>query len=366
MAAVSEAETEDQTDAQAEPVDEKESKSISVDMDSLHILPLKIIPFENSILKSARLIKNARLETVVELFRHEEGASGQVAVNDVWGVLGVEPDDPKIERDRSMLQRLGGLYSYDVYTLRKMLRAFGIEIANNNALKLSPEKSAELAEYMSKFTHPLLTQVFGGVDSEIKDLEQLLDMFRAPDKGNALKNLQIMAKKLEIEISDIPKFLEDYGDIFMSLAYFRECLDDIIPQITQLLEDMGEMRKNMQLASDRNLMRTCSFMEERLTDITTSLTGRFESFHQHSSDMWVNVTAASFRNVKQMVANHHTTLGGVLCGLAVKMSLWEEKFGGGRGGLVQRSEFIMSEMRHGIDTIAAIEKSAPSTVSIRK
>jgi hypothetical protein len=48
------------------------------------------------------------------------------------------------------------------------------------------------------------------------------------------------------------------------------------------------------------------------------------------------------------------------------MSLWEEKFGGGRGGLVQRSEFIMSEMRHGIDTIAAIEKSAPSTVSIRR
>lgn len=363
MAAVSEAEV----DVQAKPQEGQKKPAVaSVDMDSLHILPLKIIPFENSVLKSARLIKNARLETVVELFRHEEGTSGQVPVNDVWGVLGVDPDDPKIERDRGMLTRLGGLYSYDVYTLRKMLRAFGIEISNNDALKLSPEKSAELAVYMSEFTRPLLTQVFGGVDSEIKDLEQLLDMFRSPDKGNALKNLQIMAKKLEIEISDIPKFLEDYGDIFMSLAYFRECLDKIIPQITQLMEDMGEMRSNMQLAADRNLMKTCTFMEERLTDVTTSLTGRFESFHQYSSDMWENVTAESFRNVKQMVANHHTTLGGVLCGLAVKMSLWEEKFGGGRGGLVQRSEFIMSEMRHGIDTIAAIEKSAPSTVSIRR
>ena len=175
-----------------------------------------------------------------------------------------------------------------------------------------------------------------------------------------------MAEKLEIGIGDIPKFLEDYGDIFMSLAYFRECLDSLIPQITGLLDDMGEMRQSMQLAADRNLMKTCSFMEERLTDITTSLTGRFESFHQHSSDMWENVTAESFRNVQKMVASHHTTLGGVLCGLAVKMSLWEEKFGGGRGGLVQRSEFIMSEMRNGMDTIAAIEKSAPSTVSIRK
>lgn len=362
MAAVNEAEA----DANVQEVSEPLSGSDALDMDALHILPLKIIPFENSVLKSARLIKNSRLETVVELFRHDEGMSGQVAVNDVWGVLGVNPDDHKIATDRGMLMQLSGLYSYDIYTLRKMLRDFGIEISDNEALKLSPEKAVELAEYMGKFTHPLLTQIFGGVDAEITDLEQLLDMFRAPDKGNALKNLQVMAKKLEIEIGDIPKFLEDYGDIFMSLAYFRDCLDALIPQITALMEDMGEMRSNMQLASDRNLMKTCDFMQERLTDVTTSLTGRFESFHQHSSDMWENVTAESFRGVKAMVASHHTTLGGVLCGLAVKMSLWDEKFSGGRGGLVQRSEFIMSEMRHGIDTIVAIEKSAPSTVSIRK
>jgi len=362
MAAFNEAEVEAPEDKAAP---HKPSAKV-LDMDALHILPLRIIPFENTVLKSARLIKNARLETVVELFRHEEGASGQVLVQDVWGVMGVDPDDPKMAEDRRMLQQLAGLYSYDIYTLRKMLRAFGIEISDNYALKLSPEKAFELARYMSEFTRPLLTQVFGGVNSEISNLDQLLDMFRSPDKGNALKNLQVMAKKLEIEIGEIPRFLEDYGDIFMSLAYFRQCLDALIPQITDLIENMDEMHTNMQLASDRNLMKTCDFMQERLTDIITSLTGRFESFHQHSSDMWEHVTAVSFRNVKHMVAGHHTTLGGVLCGLAVKMSLWDEKFGGGRGGLVQRSEFIMSEMRHGIDTIAAIEKSAPSTVSIRK
>ena len=182
MAAVSEAETE----VQVKPKVAKGSDSIAIDMDALHVLPLKIIPFQNSVLKSARLIKNSRLETVVELFRHEEGASGQVLVNDIWGVLGVDPDDEKIAQDRRMLQSLGGLYSFDIYTLRKMLRAFGIEISDNEALKLSPEKAAELGEYMSEFTRPLLVQVFGGVDSEINDLEQLLDMFRAPDKGNAL------------------------------------------------------------------------------------------------------------------------------------------------------------------------------------
>ncbi|MGH6620469.1 MAG: hypothetical protein ACREF6_13075 [Alphaproteobacteria bacterium] len=350
----------------AVPKAEAPADAIMGEMDSLHILPLKIIPFRNSVLKSSRLIKNSRLETVVELFRHAEGASGQVAVNDIWGILGVDPEALEIQHDRIMLNKLGGLYSYDVYTLRMALRAFGIEIADNQALKLSPKKSAELGEYMSKFTRPLLSQVYSGMKTEITNLDQLLDMFRAPDKGNALRNLQVMAERLHIGIGDIPKFLEDYGDIFLSLAYFRDCLDTLIPQITELLEDLGEMRKNMQLASDRNLMKTCAYMEERLTDITTSITGRFENFHQNSADMWENVTAESFRAVKDMVASHHMTLGGVLCGLSVKMSIWEEKFGGGRGGLVQRSEFIMSEMRQGIDTIAAIEKSAPSVVSIRK
>lgn len=350
----------------AVPKAEAPADAIMGEMDSLHILPLKIIPFRNPVLKSSRLIKNSRLETVVELFRHAEGASGQVAVNDIWGILGVDPEALEIQHDRIMLNKLGGLYSYDVYTLRMALRAFGIEIADNQALKLSPKKSAELGEYMSKFTRPLLSQVYSGMKTEITNLDQLLDMFRAPDKGNALRNLQVMAERLHIGIGDIPKFLEDYGDIFLSLAYFRDCLDTLIPQITELLEDLGEMRKNMQLASDRNLMKTCAYMEERLTDITTSITGRFENFHQNSSDMWENVTAESFRAVKDMVASHHMTLGGVLCGLSVKMSIWDEKFGGGRGGLVQRSEFIMSEMRQGIDTIAAIEKSAPSVVSIRK
>jgi hypothetical protein len=113
-------------------------------------------------------------------------------------------------------------------------------------------------------------------------------------------------------------------------------------------------------------MKTCDFMEEKLTDITTSLTGRFESFHQHSDKMWDNVTAESFKSVRDMIAGHHMTLGGVLCGLAVKMDLWDTKFGNGRGGLVQRAEFIMVDMRHGMEIINRIEQSAPSIVDMQQ
>ena len=52
MAAVSEAE------AEVEPKVVPPADEFARQMDALHILPLKIIPFENSVLKSARLIKN--------------------------------------------------------------------------------------------------------------------------------------------------------------------------------------------------------------------------------------------------------------------------------------------------------------------
>jgi hypothetical protein len=330
-------------EAIANTADEEESSDAASQMDSLHILPLKIVPFKVRALNSACLIKNSRLETVVEMFKYEEGTSGQVDVNEVWTVLGCDPDDPELATDRGILSNLAALYSYDV-----------------------SEKAAELADYMGAFTRPLLSQVYSGMETEIKDFDQLIGLFRSPDKDSALKNLQIMADKLEIGLGDIPKFLEDYGDIFMSLAYFRECLDSLVPKITELLDNLDDIRGNFQLKSDRNLMKTCDFMEEKLTDITTSLTGRFESFHQHSNKMWENVTAESFKSVRDMIAGHHMTLGGVLCGLAVKMDLWDTKFGNGRGGLVQRAEFIMVDMRHGMEIINRIEQSAPSIVDMQQ
>ena len=65
--------------------------------------------------------------------------------------------------------------------------------------------------------------------------------------------------------------------------------------------------------------------------------------------MWDNITPDSFRYVKDIITSHHATLGGVLCGLAVKMARWQEKFADGRGGPMQRAEFLMSEMRQGIE-----------------
>ena len=53
------------------------------DRDSLHTLPLSILPLDTPSLNRARLIKNVRLNSVIELFTDKDTGSGQIDIEDL-------------------------------------------------------------------------------------------------------------------------------------------------------------------------------------------------------------------------------------------------------------------------------------------
>jgi len=334
-----------------------------IDRDALFILPLCIVPLQTPALRRARLIKNVRLESVVELFDDVETGSGQIDIEALpnefrW------PDIP-IHPDLEVLRKLALLPSFDVYTLRILLREQGIPINNYDALKLSKRKSEELTEYMTAFTRPLILKIYGNDDVSIKGFEDIVALFREPDIQRALGKLKIMAHRLEIKIQEIPKFLEDYGDIFLSLAYYRQCLDHIQPIVGVFLEWTEDLCKNRQVQQDAKLMETCRVIQAMLNGLMFSLNSRFDNFDRSTKDMWKNVSATRFREVERMIKGYHTTSGGVLCSLTVKLETWAKFFPHKKsGGPAKRSEFIMSEMRRGIDKIQKIEDAAPRLANI--
>ncbi len=187
-----------------------------VDRDSLHILALSIVPIETPPLKRARLIKNVRLQSIIEFFGDESTGSGQVDIEDLGGEFGW-PEIPP-HPDLILLRKLADLPSYDVFSLRILLRHHGIAVNGVEALKLSPTKQAELNEYMTSFSRPLIKEIYGGEDVSIQTFEDVIRLFRDPDLKRAREKLKIMSEKLEIGLEDVPKFLEDYGDIFLSLS----------------------------------------------------------------------------------------------------------------------------------------------------
>lgn len=326
-------------------------------------MPLSILPIETMALRRARLIKNVRLKSVIELFVDEDAGSGQLEVEDLITEFEWDPAEPP--SDLIMLRQLALLPSYDVYSLRINLRKHGIAIEDNEALKLSKAKSEQLSAYMTEFTRPLIVQIYGEGEVEVQTFEDVIKLFRDPDVVKAIGKIQVMSEKLGINPEDIPKFMEDYGDIFLSLSYYRECLDAIEPIITEFLDAMNELKGNYQFKTDMNLVNTIKMIEATINERMAAVTGRFENFERGTKYMWDNISAERFRKVEKLISGYHTSIGGVLCALSVKMEAWARLFPNkDAGGPGRRAEFIMSEMKQGIENIVKMEDAGPMLAAL--
>lgn len=325
-------------------------------VDSLYYLPLQAIPLETAGLRRALLTKSARIETVVELFRDSASGSGQVLTRDLGGYF--HDDGGALSRDIRTLDKVGNLASFDVFSLRIELRELGIDVTSAEALQLSKRKQEELNEYMKVFTQPLIRRIYGDDAGGVRDASDIIGKIAQPNREEALRNLQKMASELEIAITEVPAFLERYGDIFLSLSYFRDCLDEIMVDVDAFVDWAEEIKSSTEILRINGNGET---IERVLTDLRatqTSIVGRFEFFNHRSQDFWSNINAESFREFRDLVTAHHVSIGAVLCGLAVKMRLWKERFVNRSGAPIKRMEFIRSEIVPGLSQIRRIEEQA--------
>jgi len=47
---------------------------------------------------------------------------------------------------------------------------------------------------------------------------QILNLFQKSDSRAVLKNIKMFAQMLQVQVDEIPKFLADYGDLYMSTS----------------------------------------------------------------------------------------------------------------------------------------------------
>src|SRR4051812_48756533 len=95
---------------------DKDSKQTAEELaaarDSIDKLPLANIPLSSNALKGAKLIKNARMETTVELHNDSLSGSLQVSPESIGDFMQTSP------RDKEIIKSLASLHSFDVYSLR--------------------------------------------------------------------------------------------------------------------------------------------------------------------------------------------------------------------------------------------------------
>ena len=341
--------------AQLAPLVESEELS-DQDRDSLYTLPISILPVKTAIFRRARMVKNSRLDSVIEFFNGVGCGRGQLDVRGVAKFLALEQVPP--HPDVKLLQTVASLPSFDVYALRILLRQHRIPIADRSALTLSASKVASLSSYMAHFTRPLVTEIFGH-DTEGAEFSSILGLFRADNAEAVRMRLATMANRLGIPIEAIPKFLEDYGDIFMSLSYYRQCLDQLLPQVQSFMDGIAMVRTTRQLTQDTSLMKVVDMIEATINGQLSSITGKIESFERSTNDMWRELSADKFKKIESLISHYHTSIGGALCALSVKMRAWTDQFPNSSGGVGRRAAFIMSDMRQGIEHIQATQDDAP-------
>jgi hypothetical protein len=319
------------------------------DKDSLHILPLSMIPLATGALRQTRLIKNSRLEGVVEIFNNTSTGSGQVSPDDLADVFDLSGDRKK---DLDIVKALSILPSYDVYSLRVSLRNLGIDVESQENLKLSAEKSRELAEYMRVFTRPLMVAVYGSQKSEDASLADIVQLFASPDVETARQNLRNLSKTLNLDIMQIPKFLQDYADVYLSLAYYQYCLELNIPSLSAFLKSIAELKKDPTLGSDKSFLATCKAIEDRLRHIHTEARNILKMFQNQTEDMWQNLSDERFRVMEEMIEKYQSGIGGALCAVTVKMNAWDSAFPTPSAGRPsKRADFIVRNMQQGLDCI---------------
>jgi hypothetical protein len=297
------------------------------------------------------------MESVIEVFSDRESGSGQITVDNL--PIHFHWKEGHGHRDMQILSKVAPLPSYDVYSLRRSLRELGIAVNSHAELKLTDEKNRQLTGYMTTFTMPLIREVYGDSAKDVQRFEDIVHLFKDPDVKKALTRLKQMAEKLHIGIEQIPRFIEDYGDIFLALAYYSHCLDRLTPLIENFVQSMAELRKSMQVRNDRNVMAEIDRQEKVLMGLVNFLKRMFQEFGAMSRDLWSNLTAAKFNQVREYIEGTQLKVGSVLCGLTVKMNAWASHFPSPRvGGPGTKCEFIMTEMRPGMTDMIAIARGS--------
>lgn len=345
-----------------------EGKTISVSQnevdearDSLHCLPLAMIPLSTPGLQRARLVKNARLETAVELYRDEATGSGQFGLDHLDDVFPSYKSE--LEDDREKLEALSTLNSFDVFSLRIGLRKLELGITDDDFLKLSDDLREELMKQLPEYSRPLLTFIYGECeDEDLHTFTNPLARLTQEATATAKKNVKSLGDLLQRPVSTIPEFVEEYGDLATSLCYFRHIFNQTEDDVSEFKAWLSELRTIPMMKQDDDLMRIHRSAEGTLDYLNKSLKARFGVFDQQFKTFWDDITPETWTALKLLLTSNYSNVGGVLCGLQVKMNLWKERFPGAEGSAQKKVDFLKVEIVPGLSSLFELESSAPKII----
>jgi hypothetical protein len=315
-------------------------------LDVMDKLPLALIPLSSATLGGARLVKNVRLDTMVEVHSGKTSGSLQIRPEDLRETY------PRFAADQKIISSLAALHSYDVFSLRMNLRKLGIGV-DESALELSEPMKAKLDAYTPEFTLPLVREIFGDDGADIRDRRGLARVFRDPDRARAAQRLKMMSQKTRIPVEALPQFLEHYADSFVSVAYYQHSFEAVVPTLKRCIQWLRDPHTAQRGGA------LCKKVEEAIAFLITTIRERLRLFRESFGNFWHDMTADTFARMRQEIEAKHVGTGAMLCGLAVKMRHWSQVFHSDTsGGPATRLQYLGSDMEPGLTRLCEFAAQA--------
>ena len=234
---------------------------------------------------------------------------------------------------------------------------------------------------MRRFTRPLIQTTFGssaasdsqdGGDLELITMNygetcgDLAGLINNADAGTVLPRLTRLAESLQLKLEEVPRFLEDFADIYLSVAYYESCYNEVAGEFDEFSALVSKLiRSHKALQRNIVLVRQWDLVEDAMTLARNSIHDQLALFDEQTRGFWNDFSAKRFREIEQMIKANHVLLGEILCGMTVKMTPWRRRFPAPERANPHRvAEFILSELGEGIEKIynAASGRAAPDTL----
>jgi hypothetical protein len=323
------------------------------DNDALHILPLANIPLQVAALRKTRLIKNAKLEGVIEIYGDATTGSGQVTPEGLADVFDFSGERAK---DLVIVKTLADLPSYDVYSLRCSLAKANIDVDDVETLKLSDGMVDSLSEQMRTFTRPLVARIYGDDSEEARSLQDIRRLFTDQRAEQALKNLSQLAAQLEIGLPDMAQFLEDYADVYLSLAFYQKCHEDNASGFDAFMRDLEGLARAPSMQAKPAAARQFEVAVETFRNLYFAVGNMLVALRARTTVMWEDISGQRFRRMTELVIGHQQKIGALLCAITVKLDAWRRyATSAATDSATDKANFVNSSMMYGLGALTGLK-----------
>jgi hypothetical protein len=163
--------------------------------------------------------------------------------------------------------------------------------------------------------------------------------------------LDVVAANLEISVKELPNYLQEFGELFLSVSYFESIFREYNPKLDQFLLWAEDGVKNSNLRNDPNAQRELTQTEKKFRELKENLEARFRLLGNITQIDWQDLGASEFKKIQREISSQQANLAIGLCGLAVKMIEWECQFPSAGGSPQQCLEFLSAEANTGLDNL---------------